>query len=77
MKITRRAVDKPYDDEFEPDPTPDEEFNLPASTQQYTFSDLQPSTKYEIQVCASTDAGKGAFVTSKFYTLPADNTECE
>ncbi|XP_072048343.1 receptor-type tyrosine-protein phosphatase S-like [Amphiura filiformis] len=73
--VTIRTVGKPYDDTFVPPTEPDMEEDVPGDTQQYTFFDLHPSTEYEIQVAAYTEAGMGEFIEERFYTAPANNEQ--
>ncbi|XP_072048335.1 uncharacterized protein [Amphiura filiformis] len=71
--VTIRTVGKPYDDTFIPNPDPDVEDYVPGETRQYTFFDLHPSTEYEIQVAAYTEAGIGEFTEERFYTAVANS----
>ncbi|XP_072048531.1 uncharacterized protein [Amphiura filiformis] len=73
--VTIRTVGKPYDDTFVPNPDPDVEDYVPGEIRQYIFNDLQPSTQYEIQVAAYTEAGIGEFTEERFYTAPANSEQ--
>ena len=75
LKLT--TISKPYEDDYEPPLTPEQEETVQGSTQEYTFVDLQPSTEYEIQVKAFTEAGEGEFTTDVFYTSPANSEQCK
>ena len=76
-KVTRRTVGKPYDEGFIPNPFPEQEITFLADVSRYRFVGLQPSTEYEIQVAAHTEAGMGMFTEETFHTAPADTIDCE
>ena len=66
--ITLRRDRAPNDPEYQV---------VSANTREYTFNDLAPSTQYEIQIRAMTQAGGGDPVTRRYFTLPADQSKCE
>ncbi len=61
---------KPYDKDFIPNPDPDQTVEVPGDVTYNTFEGLTPSTEYEFQVSAHTQAGPGDFITKNFTTLP-------
>ena len=72
-----RTFRKPYDFTFLPSREPELNLNISGDRRVEQLDDLAPSTQYEMQVCAVTEAGIGQCRVELFYTAPANSAACK